>query len=81
MVARYVEVDWENRLAEMRGQADQMWDNAEALSWAAGYSYKDRWGRWQHPNPARQQGLVELAMEIYNKGLLDGDYEQPFAPL
>ena len=81
MAARYVEENWEKSLAEKRAHADKLWDDAEALSFASGFNYKDRKGRWQYPNPARQEGLVELAMKIYNKGLVDGDFEQPFKPL
>ena len=81
MVARYVESSWEARLREMRDEASSLWDDAEALSWAAGYDFKDRHGRWVRPNPERQQGLVELAMELYVEGLTSGDYRQPFEAL
>ena len=29
-------------------------------------------------NKARQQGVVELAMQIYNKGFDDGEFIQPY---
>ena len=47
----------------------------------AGYTYKDRNGKRQFPNPERQLGLVELAKQIYNKGLDDADYDAPYMPL
>ena len=80
-MARCVESQWQDRLRQMRDWSDSCWDHAEALSWMAGYDFKDRYGKWQRPNPSRQQGLVELAMELYNKGLADGSYQQPSEPL
>ena len=80
-MARYVEQEWKDQLGNMRDRAERLWDTAEALSHAAGYDYNDRKGRRIHPNPARQQGFVALAMQIYEKGLADGDYEAPFKPL
>ena len=53
----------------------------QALAPAQGNSYKDRGCRWRFPNPKRIQGLVELAMELYNKGLENRDFEQPFMQL
>ena len=58
-----------NRFDEAQAKENEMWDLAEAMSDAAGYNYKDRFGNLQAPNPARQQGLVELALQIYNRGV------------
>ena len=81
MVARYDHWHWELRHDEMVETASRTWDWAEAVSWAAGYDFKDRHGRWVRPNPERQQGLVELVMELYEGGLKTQDFVQPVQAL
>ena len=64
-----MEREWEDYLADALREESELWDKAEALSDDAGYVYKDRYGCWRNPNPARQQGLVELALQIYTAGV------------
>ena len=69
MVARYNAIEWQARVDQAKENENALWDFAEATSDAAGYDYNDRWGKRRHPNPKRQQGLVELAMQIYTDGV------------
>ena len=78
MVARYDEQEWEDGLEDRKQHASELWDYAEAISWASGYPYNDRNGKRVHPNPEKERGLCEFALEIYNKGLTDGDYLAPY---
>ena len=77
-MARYVYSEWQARVDEEVAKENELWDVAETMSDAAGYDYNDRHGRRRHPNPALQQGLVELALKLYADGVKAGSYTLPW---
>ena len=64
-----MESEWRARFDDALAAENELWDIAEAMSDAAGYDYNDRSGKRRRPNPARHQGHVELAMQIYTEGV------------
>ena len=76
--ARYEYSEWQARVDEAVAKEKELWDEAERISDAAGYDYNDRFGRRRQPNPARQQGLVELALKLYADGVKAGSYTLPW---
>ena len=77
-MARYEYSEWQARVDEALAKEKELWDEAERISDAAGYDYNDRFGKRRKPNPARQQGLVELALKLYADGVNAGSYTLPW---
>ena len=75
---RYEYSEWEARVGALEAEGEELWDEAERISDAAGYDYNDRHGKRRHPNPALQQGLVELALKLYADGVKAGSYTLPW---